>query len=79
MKKFRLKNNHPTMIKLEKLFNFATELGIGIEFGPGYTIVRDFDQDTNHAHFHLKEIDSNDECSTCPPLFEYKVIYEDPE
>lgn len=75
-----LKDNHPTMVKLNKLNDLAIELGIQISFMRGWrTIVQDNERDTNLPALYLEEIDDGQAIEEFPPTFEYKVIYDNPE
>ncbi len=72
----RLKENHPTSIKLEKLFSLAEELGISITCNRlGQYIV--CDNEWPGVDLYIKDIDNNDSVTILPPDFEYKVVYHD--
>jgi hypothetical protein len=75
----KLKDNHPTMVKLMKLYDLADELGIRILFGMR-TIVDDDARDPNLPPLFLEDIERpGDRLNEWPPSFEFKVIYENPE
>src|ERR1700722_18202390 len=71
----RLRDNHPTMIKLSKLWDLAEELGITISFMGQATIVDDEDQEQS---FRMEDAESGDPVGEFPVAFEYKLIYENP-
>jgi hypothetical protein len=75
----KLKDNHPTMIKLYKLYDLAEELGIHISFGSHRTVVQDNDRDSNLPSLFLEELDGGETIQEWPPTFEFKVIYDNPE
>lgn len=78
----RLKDNHPTMQKLEKLFALADELGISISFNAhGPATVYDSNRATvDLPPFSLQDIDNPEyPMEHFPPTLEYRVIYENPE
>jgi hypothetical protein len=77
----RLKDMHPTMQKLEKIFAFADELGISIDFSErGPAIVRDSDRDKELPPLHLCDMDNDGyPMESFPPNLDFKVIYENPK
>ena len=75
----KLKDNHPTMIKLAKLYDLAEELGIHIIFDHNATIVHDNQLAKDHPSLRLEDVDSCEHISEWPPTFEYKVIFQNPE
>lgn len=75
----KLKDNHPTMVKLYKLYELAEELGIHISFGSHRTIVQDNDRDEKLPPLFLEDIDNGEAIQEWPPTFEFKVIYQNPE
>ena len=69
---FRLKEQHPAMIALEKLYNAAYELGITIEFMGPRTLVT-----FNGEVYDLHDIDQPSyPMNSFPPACEYKLIYD---
>jgi hypothetical protein len=74
----RLKDNHPTMIKLMKLYDLADELKIQLSFHGQTMIVEDGDRDPNLPHLRLEDLESGDAPGEWPPGCEFKVIYENP-
>lgn len=74
----KLKDNHPTMAKLAKLYDLAEELGISISFGSHRTVVQDRDRDDKLPPLFLEELDGGETIQEWPPTFEYKVIYDNP-
>jgi multidrug efflux pump subunit AcrA (membrane-fusion protein) len=75
----KLKDNHPTMIKLLKLYDLAEELGISVSFGNYRTIVNDRDRDDKLPPLFIEEVDGGEPVQEWPPVFEFKVIYDNPE
>lgn len=77
----RLKENHPTIQKLDKIFALADELGIRIIFsdhGPAH--IYDRERDSELPILSLQDIENSDyPMETFPPTMEYKVIYMNPE
>lgn len=76
--KLRLKDNHPTSIKVQKLYDFCEELGISIRFDDGVVIIRDRDRDVNLPSVLLQDLEFG-RVYSFPPTFEYKLIYNNPE
>jgi hypothetical protein len=74
----KLKDNHPTMVKLYKLYELADELGIHIGFGSHRTIVQDNDRDPNLPPLFLEDMENGEAIQEWPPVFEYNVIYDNP-
>jgi len=67
------------MVKLYKLYEFAEGLGIHISFAPHRTIIQDSDRDSNLPPLFLEDIDNGEAIQEWPPVFEFKVIYDNPE
>lgn len=74
----KLKNNHPTMIKFNKLCDFAEELGLSLDLGGNFIILEDRDRDDNLPMLELHDLE-NDTCPSIPPTMEFKIIYDNPE
>ena len=75
-KQFKLKDNHPTMIKLNKLFELADELGVSISFYGHRAVVNDIDRSNNDPILYLEDIeDTNNNMAEFPPATEFKVVY----
>lgn len=74
----KLKDNHPTMVKLYKLYELAEELGISISFGSHRTFVQDKDRDDKLPPLFLEDIDNGEAVQEWPPVFEFKVYYQNP-
>lgn len=76
----RLRENHPTMVKLEKLFAFADELGISIAFnsnGPAHLYDKDFVD--GEAPLIISDIDSpGASMDSFPCTLDFKITYENP-
>ena len=73
----RLKETHPTMVKLDKLYQLAEELGIHIEFLGQATIVRD-EQVKGLPPCRMEDVDNREAISEWPPTFEYCLHYDNP-
>ena len=74
----RLKDTHPTMVKLDKLAAFAEELGISLNFFQQATFIQDNSLPQDHPQLRLEDTDNGEAISEWPPVFEYKVIFENP-
>jgi hypothetical protein len=72
----RLKDNHPVMVKLAKLYDLAEELGIHISFYSQAAIVQD---EGYPYHFRMENLDSGEAVGEWPPPCEYKLTYENPK
>ena len=77
MGRFRLTSDHPTIKKLDKLFAFADELGLSIEFLGNRTVIMDSD----HPDLQFDFDDIEDESVTgsivsIPYNLGYKLTYE---
>ena len=77
-KRLVLKDTHPTMVKFNKLYALAEELGISISFYNHTAIVEDKDREKNLPPLHLEYVDGSDFDSSFPPVFEYKLVYDNP-
>lgn len=75
----RLKDNHPTMVKLMKLYDLAEELGISITFATHRVIIDDKERDASLPDLYLEDLEEGHDINTWPPSFEFKVITENPE
>jgi hypothetical protein len=75
----RLKDNHPTMIKLMKLYDLAEELGIHLSFTGHACVVEDDERDAKLPMMRLEDIEGDSyDVSEWPPTTEFKVIFENP-
>jgi hypothetical protein len=74
----RLKDTHSTMVKLDKLAAFAEELGISLNFFQQATFIQDNGLPQDHPQLRLEDTDNGEAISEWPPVFEYKVIFENP-
>lgn len=74
----RLKDNHPTMIKLMKLYDLADELKIQLSFHGQTCIVEDGDRDPNLPFLRLEDLETGDSPGEWPPACEFKVTFENP-
>ena len=74
----KLKDNHPTMIKLMKLYDLAEELGISLSFVNHTFFVEDRDRDLNLPVLRMEDIDNGEGVGDFPPSTEFKVIYQNP-
>jgi hypothetical protein len=74
MPRMYLKENHPTMIKLAKLCEYADKLGLSIEFtGYGVYFIQDDGKD-----YRVEDIEPDHIVTHFPPSTEYKLTYEKP-
>lgn len=73
----RMKNTHPTMIKLFKLCELADKLGISFSFHGHVTIVKDEDHE-DLPLIRLEDIDNREAIMDWPPGTEFCAIYENP-
>src|SRR3954465_5723817 len=71
----RLKDNHPTMIKLAKLCDVADELGLNITYYGHRAMLRD--SEWPGTLLYIDDIE-NDSISEFPFTTEYKLTYENP-
>jgi hypothetical protein len=74
-----LKENHPTMIKLEKLWRLADELGLHIGFHGHRTSLEDNDRDPKLPMLFIEDIESDDGPQDFPPATEFRVVYDNPD
>jgi hypothetical protein len=75
----RLKDNHPTMVKISKLYDLAEELGISFSFCSGTCVVEDRERDSKLPMLRMEDIEGDSyHVSEFPPATEFKVIYENP-
>ncbi len=71
-----LKENHPTMVKFNKLYDLAEELGIKISFSIGICII----QDRGIPHlFEVRDVEDYHGITSFPHGMETKIVYENPE
>lgn len=73
----RLKEGHPTIIKLEKLFDYMAELGLTISVTRhGETIV--WDNEWPNKDLMVKDADNGETLgASFPPNLEYKVVFHE--
>lgn len=76
----RLKDGHPTMVKLNKLFQLADELGISISYSSsGAATIRDLDFVDGVAPLILSDIEHSEyPMEDFPCTLDFKVTYENP-
>ena len=78
-RKLRLRDNHPTMVKLTKLYDLAEELGISLNFMHARAVVvHDNDRDPNLPDLFLEDLEDDHTVENWPPTFEFKVICDNP-
>lgn len=74
MKKvFKLKGNHPTLVKYNKLIEFADALGLHLEFDSGVCLLRDLALPNNI--FKVEDIEGGD-ITGFPHPTETKITFE---
>ena len=69
--KYRLKDNHTTLIKLRKVEDFMSKLGVEIQYD-GYGRFSFIDKGES---YEIKDIEGED-ISSFPHLFETKLTYD---
>ncbi len=75
----RLKDNHPTIIKLNKLTDLAEKLGLCISFYNHRCLLEDRDRDKNLPSLYIEDIEGGfSNVNSFPNEMEYKVTYENP-
>lgn len=77
-KYLRCRDEHPTVVKLQKLFDLADELGISFEIIEQSCVVYDSERDSNLPGLQLQDIETGDFGGVFPPPLEYKLIYDNP-
>src|SRR5574339_247322 len=77
--RLRLKDNHPTAVKIAKLCDLADELGIGLSFYGQRVVVEDRDRDKNLPPLYLEDIEDGHWFEEFPFATEYKLVYDNPE
>ena len=75
MAKYRCKENHPTVQKLNKLWDYMEELGLTIEFNYR-TVVKDEDRPEEFYLEDLEEHPSSHMVSFLPYSLETKLVFE---
>lgn len=71
----KLLDGHPTLAKLQQLFELAEKLGILIDYTHSNCMVYVTDTKLN-LQFELKDIDDNRPVRQFPPHSEYKLTFE---
>ena len=70
----KLKDNHPTMIKLMKLYDLAEELGITLHFNGNTCDIVDRDRHVDAPPIRVYDLeDNNNSMSEFPPTFEFAL------
>ena len=77
--RLRLKDNHPTAVKLAKLCELADDLGIGFSFYGQRVVVEDKFRDENLPPLYLEDIEEGQWFTRFPFATEYKLVYDNPE
>lgn len=76
MSKVILTEEHPTMQKLEKLMNYAEELGLSFDFSTAkQTVMSDVNQ--VGEDFYITDFESDEPLKEFPYPFNYKVFKEE--
>lgn len=78
MKRFKLKPEHPTYQKLQKIFDLAEDLGISIWFHPHGAIITDKDKKFPGDLVLLDIEDTNVADGLFPPTTEWMLVYDNP-
>lgn len=74
-KQFRLKENHSTFQKFDKLRDMAEEMGIHMSFQSGYCILTDMDKP--NIRFYVEDVEGEGQVWSFPPTNETKIIYRE--
>ena len=75
----KLKGEHPTLLKIEKIFALMEELGISFDFSNCGMTLTDSKQD-KFSFFYIKDLESDDQVlDSLPLVFEYKVLADNPK
>jgi len=74
-----LKDNHPTMVKFNKLCDYAEELGLTISFCNNSTVIEDTKRDPKLPTLFVEDNEDGTPVGVFPPGLEFKVVYENPE
>jgi hypothetical protein len=77
-RQLRYKDNHPTMVKFDKICQLADELGIHLSFDGRSTTIEDRDNKTP-TYVFLEDIETDDCVNDFPPSLEFKMVRENPE
>lgn len=77
--RLRLKDNHPTAIKIAKLCDLADELGITLSFYGQRVVVEDREREKNLPPLYLEDIEDGHWFEEFPFSTEYKLVYDNPE
>lgn len=77
--RLQLKDSHPTAVKLSKLMDLASELGIIISFLHQRVLIQDKDRDENLPPLYLEDIEEGHWFDSFPIETEYKLVYVNPE
>lgn len=72
MARFRLKDNHPLVKNLEKIFELFDDLGISFSVDYNYGVLIDYKGET----FSIVELDDGRKITSIPPALEYKIIID---
>jgi hypothetical protein len=76
--RLRLKEDHPTAVKVAKLCDLADELGIGFSFYGQRVVVEDRERDSKLPPLYLEDIEDGHWFSEFPFTTEYKMVYDNP-
>lgn len=75
MKKYKLKDSHPTKRKVDEIFELCQKLGINFRYTrAGYMMV---DDSHRNESFYLEDVDSSLPCQTIPHPIEFKLTYDE--
>ncbi len=77
--RLRLKDNHPTAVKIAKLCDLADELGITLSFYGQRVVVEDRERDKELPPLYLEDIEDDHWFEEFPFTTEYKLVYDNPE
>lgn len=75
-KRLRLKDTHPTMVKLNQVLDLADKLGVSVSVENFVTLLHDAE---NQTVFYMEDADHNGEPVTdFPPALEFNVFMDNP-
>jgi len=73
MKKMKLKKDHPTAQKLNKIFRIMDNMGLSISVSDDEISVTDKQSD---KVYRVEDVEPDNElCAEFPPVYDYKITY----
>lgn len=78
-RRLRLKDNHPIMIKVMKIYDLMKELEISIEFYCHKMVVTDTSRDSTLPFISIEDVyNPNDSITEFPPTTDFQLVYDNP-